>query len=299
MLHFNTQSLLRTSIATMKAAGKSIGLVPTMGNLHAGHLSLVSAAKAQADYVLTTIFVNPMQFGPNEDFSRYPRTLAADIDLLTQAGCDAVFTPSIEELYPQGLDRQTRISVPPLSTLYCGKFRPGHFDGVCTIVCKLFNMTMADTAFFGLKDFQQFFLINRMVADLQLPIRLVGLPTVREASGLAMSSRNGFLSPEQLKPASGIHATLQHIGGCLRAGERDFPALERQALESLETAGLRPDYFHIVDATTLLPASADSRALVLLVAAHAGNTRLIDNLQVQLHGSDLPLQPVCPPRRLL
>lgn len=282
MLHLDTLAELKTSVAAAKAAGKSIGLVPTMGNLHAGHLSLVAAAKTECDFVMATIFVNPMQFGPNEDFSRYPRTLAADMTSLTQAGCDAVFTPAVEELYPKGLDQQTRISVPYLSTLYCGKFRPGHFDGVCTIVCKLFNMTMADTAFFGLKDFQQFFLITRMVADLQLPIRLVGLPTVRETSGLAMSSRNGFLSPEQRELASRIHKVLQHIGIRIGAGERDFPALEQHALESLQTAGLRPDYFHVVDAATLLPPAANSHELVLLVAAHAGNTRLIDNLQVQL-----------------
>lgn len=282
MQHLDTLAALKSSIAATKAAGRTIGLVPTMGNLHAGHLSLVAAAKSQCDFVLTTIFVNPMQFGPNEDFTRYPRTLPADMKLLAEVGCDAVFTPATDELYPHGLDNQTRISVPILSSLYCGKFRPGHFDGVCTIVCKLFNMTMADVAFFGLKDFQQFFLITRMVADLQLPIRLVGLPTVREPSGLAMSSRNGFLSQEQRDQASVIHATLQQIAALLRSGNRNYQSLELDALQRLQVAGLKTDYFHVVDATTLLPATSETRALVLLVAAHAGNTRLIDNLQLDV-----------------
>jgi len=237
MQHLDTLAALTSHIASVKSSGRTVGLVPTMGNLHAGHLSLVAAAKAQCDFVLATIFVNPMQFGPNEDFTRYPRTLAADMTLLKQAGCSAVFTPAVDELYPQGLDSQTRISVPYLSTLYCGRSRPGHFDGVCTIVCKLFNMTMADTAFFGLKDFQQFFLIRRMVADLQLPIGLVGLPTVREASGLAMSSRNGYLSSEQREQASVINVTLQYIAGLIHSGDRDYPRLEQQALQHLLAAG--------------------------------------------------------------
>lgn len=279
---FDSLSALRQTIAAIRASGRSIGLVPTMGNLHAGHLSLVTAAKAQCDFVITTIFVNPLQFGPNEDFTRYPRTLAADVDLLETARCDAVFTPAVETLYPQGLEQQTRVSVPYLSTLYCGKTRPGHFDGVCTIVSKLFNMTQPDVAFFGLKDFQQFFLIRRIVADLQMPLRLVGLPTVREPSGLAMSSRNGYLNDTERQQAVSIHATLQHIGELLRAGHRDFAAKEQQACATLAAAGLRPDYFHVADANTLLPATADSRQLVLLAAAWAGTTRLIDNLAVDL-----------------
>lgn len=279
---FDSLSALRQTIAAIRASGRSIGLVPTMGNLHAGHLSLVTAAKAQCDFVITTIFVNPLQFGPNEDFTRYPRTLAVDVALLETARCDAVFTPAVETLYPQGLEQQTRVSVPYLSTLYCGKTRPGHFDGVCTIVSKLFNMTQPDVAFFGLKDFQQFFLIRRMVADLQMPLRLVGLPTVREPSGLAMSSRNGYLNDTERQQAVAIHATLQHIGELLRAGHRDFAAKEQQACAALAAAGLRPDYFHVADANTLLPATADSRQLVLLAAAWAGTTRLIDNLAVDL-----------------
>ena len=281
--HIDNLVSLRQTLASVKAGGRSIGLVPTMGNLHGGHLSLVAAAKAQCDFVVATIFVNPLQFGPNEDFNRYPRTLTTDISLLETASCDAVFTPSVEALYPQGLAQQTRISVPQLSTLYCGKTRPGHFDGVCTIVCKLFNMTLPDVAFFGLKDFQQFFLISRMVADLQMPLRLAGLPTVREPSGLAMSSRNGYLSASERQQAVAIYATLQYTGNLLRAGHRDFVTLEQQACEQLAAAGLRPDYFHVVDAGTLLPPVEASRHLVLLAAAWAGSTRLIDNMTVDLH----------------
>ncbi len=280
-LQIDTLPELRQLLAEQRHRRRTIGLVPTMGNLHAGHASLVSAAKSQCDYVVTSIFVNPLQFGPNEDFARYPRTLAADKAALAQAGCDAVFTPAVSALYPTGLEQQTRISVPYLSSLYCGKTRPGHFDGVCTIVCKLFNMSQPDVAYFGLKDFQQFFLISRMVADLQLPLRLAGLPTVREASGLALSSRNGYLNAEQRAQAAAIYATLQQVAQHIQAGERDFLQLERLALARLEAAGLRPDYFQVVDRHSLLPAQAHSHQLVLLAAAYAGTTRLIDNVTVE------------------
>ncbi len=279
-LQIDTLPQLKQLLAEQRQQRRTIGLVPTMGNLHAGHASLVLAAKAQCDFVVTTIFVNPLQFGPNEDFARYPRTLAADKVALSEAGCDAVFTPAASDLYPAGLEQQTRISVPHLSTLYCGKTRPGHFDGVCTIVCKLFNMSQPDVAYFGLKDFQQFFIISRMVEDLQMPLRLVGLPTIREATGLAMSSRNGFLNAEQHGQATAIHATLQQVAEHIRGGERDFQQLEQLALAKLQAAGLRPDYFHVVDRQSLLPAHGQSHQLVLLTAAYAGTTRLIDNVTV-------------------
>lgn len=252
-----------------------------MGNLHAGHVSLVTAAQAQCDFIVTSIFVNPMQFGPNEDFGRYPRTLPEDIAALSKAGCDAVFTPSVDEVYPVAMEMQTRISVPLLSTLYCGKSRPGHFDGVCTVVCKFFNMVQPDVAFFGLKDFQQFFIISRMVSDLQLPLKLIGLPTVRENTGLALSSRNTYLSSDEKQRATAIYATLQQTAAEIRNGNRDFSALEALALDRLSQAGLRPDYFQIADSNTLLAPSVDSRELVMLTAAYAGNTRLIDNLLVE------------------
>ena len=256
--------------------------MPTMGNLHAGHLSLVKAAGERSDFIVASIFVNPLQFGPNEDFNRYPRTLEADCELLSHAGCDAVFTPSVKEMYPLQLEQQTKISVPTLSTLYCGNSRPGHFDGVCTIVCKLFNMVRPDVAFFGLKDFQQFFLIRRMVADLQQPIELVGIPTVREPSGLAMSSRNGYLTPAEKEQAAFIYATLTQVGQSLLRGRRDLATLEQEALGQIAAAGLRPDYFRIVNSQTLLPASGTDRQLVVLVAAYLGTTRLIDNLEISL-----------------
>jgi pantoate--beta-alanine ligase len=280
-LQIDELAVLQQLLADQRKQGGAIGLVPTMGNLHEGHVSLVTAAKAQCDFVVATIFVNPLQFGPSEDFDRYPRTLAADLAKLKQAGCDAVFTPETRVLYPAGTEQQTRISVPHLSTLYCGKSRPGHFDGVCTIVCKLVNMTQPDVAFFGLKDYQQFFIISRMVADLQLPLRLRGMPTIRETSGLAMSSRNGFLSAAQREQAAAIYVTLQAMASQIHAGGvRDFAQLEQHAHAQLQAAGLRPDYCQVVDRTTLLPALPTSSQLVLLAAAYAGTTRLIDNVQV-------------------
>jgi len=279
-LQIDTLPALKQLLAVQRQQRRTIGLVPTMGNLHAGHASLVTAAKQSCDFVVTSIFVNPLQFGPNEDFARYPRTLAADNAALAQAGCDVVFTPAVSELYPCGVEQQTRISVPDLSTLYCGKFRPGHFDGVCTIVCKLFNMVQPDMAFFGLKDYQQFFIISRMVADLQMPLRLVGLPTVREQSGLAMSSRNGFLTAQQRQQAAAIYATLQQVARQIVDGERNYPQLEQQALSRLAAEGLRPDYFQVVNRHSLLAPDSQSRQLVLLTAAWAGSTRLIDNVTV-------------------
>lgn len=282
MLHLESLPTLKQTLADLRRNQLSIGLVPTMGNLHAGHMSLVTNARRQCDLVVVSIFVNPLQFGPNEDFNRYPRTMAEDLAALELNGCDVVFTPPQSELYPTPLETQTRISVPKLSTLYCGKTRPGHFDGVCTIVSKLFNMVQPDVAFFGLKDFQQFFLISRMVADLQFPLRLVGLPTVREASGLAMSSRNGYLNDEERQQATAIYATLQHMARLIQTGEKEFPGLESQALAMLTTAGLRPEYFNIVDRSTLLPPTPDTSLLLLLTAAYAGQTRLIDNLALDL-----------------
>lgn len=285
LLHLDTVAELRDALQQQRNSGKTIGLVPTMGNLHAGHVSLVTAAKAQCDFVITTIFVNPLQFGPNEDFARYPRTLPDDMAKLSAAGCDAVFTPAVSDIYPVPLEAQTRISVPVLSTLYCGKSRPGHFDGVCTVVCKFFNMVQPDTAFFGLKDFQQFFIIRRMVNDLQMPLRLIGMPTVRETSGLAMSSRNNYLSPEERQRAASIYATLQSTADNIRNGERDFLAQEKLALARLQAQGLRPDYFQFADSATLLAPSAETRELVALAAAWCGNTRLIDNLVISLPGN--------------
>jgi pantoate--beta-alanine ligase len=282
LLQLDSLPSLHAALEGQRGTGRTIGLVPTMGNLHAGHVSLVTAAKNRCDFVVATVFVNPLQFGPNEDFARYPRTLPADMAALAEAGCDAVFTPAVSDIYPIPLEAQTTISVPVLSTLYCGKTRPGHFDGVCTVVCKFFNMVRPDVAFFGLKDFQQFFIIRRMVNDLQMPVRLVGMPTIREASGLAMSSRNNYLSIDEKARAAVIYATLQQAADNIRNGNSDFPSMEAQATERMRHAGLRPDYFQIADSQTLLPPSAATREVVLLAAAYAGSTRLIDNFVVQL-----------------
>lgn len=279
---------LHAALATVRTAGRRVGLVPTMGNLHAGHLSLIAAARAHCDYVLATIFVNPLQFGANEDLGRYPRTFAADCAALAAAGCDAVFAPDVATMYPDGMEPHTRISVPGVSALHCGASRPGHFDGVCTVVCKLFNMTSADHAFFGLKDFQQFHIIRRMVSDLHLPVTLHGLPTVRETDGLALSSRNGYLDATRRRQAPALYATLQYCAERLADGATDVPALEREAVHRLSAAGLQPDYVHICQRDTLLPATPSDTALVILAAAAAGTTRLIDNLVVDLSSPASP-----------
>lgn len=273
---------LASALAAARAAGHSVGLVPTMGNLHAGHLALVAAARQDCDFVLATIFVNPLQFGPNEDLARYPRTFQADCAALTAAGCDAVFAPAAGDMYPAGMAAHTRISVPGVSALHCGSSRPGHFDGVCTVVCKLFNLCRPDHAYFGLKDFQQFHIIGRMVEDLKIPVQLHGLPTVREASGLALSSRNSFLDPTQRQQAASLHAMLQELAALIATGRHDYATLEAHGAGLLGAAGLRSDYVHICARATLEPATAATRELVILAAAFAGNTRLIDNIQLSL-----------------
>lgn len=271
------------AIAQARSAGKRIGFVPTMGNLHAGHISLIKTAQQQADYIVASIFVNPLQFGPQEDLDNYPRTLSADQQQLQEAGCDLLFTPTVAEMYPQGQQQQTLVSVPQVSEGLCGASRPGHFVGVATIVCKLFNMVQPDVAVFGQKDFQQLAVIRSMVRDLNIPIQIVGAPTVRAADGLALSSRNGYLSAEQRATAPVVYQCLQSIAEALRAGAKDYEQLRQQAQEVLVSAGLRPDYLEIREALSLKPANEDSytQDLVILVAAFLGSTRLIDNLLVE------------------
>ncbi len=279
----DSKTALQETLSGIRQAGHRLGLVPTMGNLHAGHLQLVSEARRHCDYVLTTIFVNPAQFGPGEDLERYPRTLAADTAALQDAGCDALFCPSTAEIYPEGSTDTTIVSVPLLSELHCGASRPGHFDGVCTVVSKLFNMIRPDLAFFGEKDYQQLFIIRKMVNDLCMPVNVIGIPTVREASGLALSSRNGYLSEAEKQRAPVLYRTLQETRKKLLDGPVSaFAALEQAARASIDAEGLRTDYFTVCSARTLLPASSGDRQLVILAAAWLGQTRLIDNICVDL-----------------
>jgi pantoate--beta-alanine ligase len=271
---------LRAAVARARSEGKRIGLTPTMGNLHSGHVALVSKAVQRADFVVATIFVNPLQFGPNEDLATYPRTLAADQEKLLQAGCHLLFTPTVEEMYPHGMADQTLVSVPHLSEGLCGASRPGHFDGVATVVSKLFNMVQPDLAVFGEKDFQQLAVIRAMVRDLNMPIKIIGEPTVRADDGLALSSRNGYLSPEQRAAAPALYRVISQIGAAIRAGEQDFVGLLEDGRRQLEAAGFRIDYLEIRDASSLRPATAQDSDLVILAAAFLGKTRLIDNLHL-------------------
>jgi pantoate--beta-alanine ligase len=273
---------LRAAVAQARAEGKQIAFVPTMGNLHAGHAALVEKAVQRADFVVASIFVNPLQFGPSEDLDKYPRTLIADQEKLVNAGCHLLFTPDVEEIYPYGLDGQTRVSVPGVSEGLCGASRPGHFEGVATVVSKLFNMVQPDLAIFGEKDFQQLAVIRTLVRDLNMPIQIIGEPTVRAEDGLALSSRNGYLNAEQREAAPVLYRTLQDMAAAIRAGERDYAKLIATAQQQHSAAGLRPDYLEVRESNSLRPATADDRQLVILVAAFIGNTRLIDNLAFDL-----------------
>jgi pantoate--beta-alanine ligase len=275
-----TVAEVRERVREWRNAGARIALVPTMGNLHAGHLSLLAAARHRAARVIASVFVNPMQFGPAEDFAAYPRTLDDDTGLLAEAHCDLLFAPSVEQVYPDGGAQPTLITVRGLATVLCGQFRPGHFDGVATVVAKLFNIVAPDVAVFGEKDFQQFIIIRRMTSDLMLPVEIVGAPTVRAADGLALSSRNRYLSPEERAIAPAIHRALQAAVKRIDAGDHDYLAIESAGWQALAVAGLRPDYFAVRDAEDLAPPQASSRELVVLAAARLSRTRLIDNLRV-------------------
>lgn len=256
----------------------TLALVPTMGNLHRGHLRLVETAKDYADEVVVSIFVNPMQFGANEDLDSYPRTFDADCQALAELGVNAVFAPTVEDVYPRGLAQQTVVEVPVISDLLCGASRPGHFLGVATVVTKLFNMVQPDVAVFGEKDFQQLQVIRLMTQDLSMPVDVIGIPTERADDGLALSSRNGYLSTEERRKAPVIFKTLQDIAARIRNGESDATALA-EGYASIEQAGLRIDYLELRRREDLLQADADDKELVVLVAAFAGKTRLIDNLK--------------------
>ena len=269
---------LRAAISRARSEGKRIAFVPTMGNLHAGHIALIQHATDRADFVVASIFVNPLQFGANEDLDSYPRTLVADQSKLLEAGCNLLFTPDAQDMYPQGMAQQTIVSVPGVSTGLCGGSRPGHFDGVATIVCKLLNMVQPDIALFGEKDFQQLAVIRKMVADLNMPVQIFGVPIVRDHDGLALSSRNGYLSAQQRAAAPALQQCLQALKAQIKNGRRDYAMLFEQFDTDLQAAGFRLDYVELRDALSLQPAAVDSTQLVLLAAAYLGSTRLIDNL---------------------
>jgi pantoate--beta-alanine ligase len=275
-------SALREQVRQWRADGARIGFVPTMGSLHEGHRSLLEVARQRADRVIASVFVNPLQFGPGEDFERYPRTPEDDQRLLADAGCDLLFLPGVKEIYPDNRESATRVTVKALSEILCGAVRPGHFDGVATVVAKLFGIVQPDLAVFGEKDYQQLAIIRRMTADLDLPVEIVGAPTVRSPDGLAMSSRNRYLSEAERAVAPRIYETLRAVATRIEAGERTFAALEAHGVAELRAARMQPDYFEIRDAQTLLEPSRKSRELVILTAARLGKARLIDNLRATL-----------------
>ena len=282
MLIIETLPMLRREIRRWRQAGKRIALVPTMGNLHDGHLTLVDEARQRADVVVVSVFVNPMQFDRADDLARYPRTLQDDCEKLNRHGVDLVFAPAPQAIYPQGTENQTFVEVPVLSALLEGASRPGHFRGVATIVSKLFNLVQPDVACFGEKDFQQLAIIRKLVADMGFDIDIVGVPTVRAKDGLALSSRNGYLTADERRLAPGLSQVMQSMAERLSNGERHIDEIIEQANAALQEKGFRPDGLAICDAVTLQPLTVESQRAVILMAAWLGNARLIDNQQVDL-----------------
>jgi pantoate--beta-alanine ligase len=272
----NTVSELREAIKIWRSAGESVAFVPTMGNLHAGHLQLVSTAKKTTDRVVVSIFVNPTQFGAGEDFETYPRTEREDQSKLETVSADLLFKPAIADIYSP--DAKTTVTVSDLSDRYCGASRPGHFSGVATVVCKLFNIVQPDRALFGLKDFQQLTVIKTMVRDLHIPVEIIGVDTVREPSGLAMSSRNGYLTDAEKSTAPKLYQALCAAQDAILAGNQAYVAIEQEALQFLQQAGFQVDYFSVCRRSDLKKAVVDDVDLVLLTAAKLGKTRLIDNI---------------------
>jgi len=283
MLEVRSRSALRQALEPHQNAGHSIALVPTMGNLHAGHLSLIDLASQHADVVITSVFVNPTQFAPGEDFDRYPRTLAADRAALQSSACAVLFAPGIDDMYPSGIDNTVIIKPPTaLADRLCGASRPGHFDGVLTVVARLLLLSDADLAVFGEKDFQQLLLIEHMCSELGFATRIVRAPTVREASGLAMSSRNQYLPAQQQQTASLLYQTLQLLRANIISGERDFAALVALGMQQLQAHEIEVEYLHIVNACNLQQATVSDDQLRILIAARLPGARLIDNIGIHL-----------------
>ena len=273
---------LQQYVQHWKDHDQSIAFIPTMGNLHAGHMSLIEKGRSLSDRTICSIFVNPMQFGPNEDWDHYPRSLDRDLELLKAIGCDLVYLPTASELYPDGLDKISQVQVTDLTDDYEGAHRPGHFTGVATVVLKLFNIVKPDVSVFGKKDFQQYRVISKMVDDFNIDVQIIGQETTREASGLATSSRNQYLDEAQTEKAALIFKTLQQTARQIDAGERDFVKLQETAISILDEAGFKTDYFAICNTETLLPATSQDRDLVILVTAALGQTRLLDNIELSL-----------------
>ncbi|QHS14765.1 pantoate--beta-alanine ligase [Shewanella sp. Arc9-LZ] len=284
MITTSAISTIREHVKTWRSKGETVAFVPTMGNLHQGHITLVNEAKKRADHVVVSIFVNPMQFSANEDLEGYPRTLAQDSEKLMLAGTELLFTPTPEIIYPKGLAQQTFIEVPEIGDELCGASRPGHFRGVATIVSKLFNIVQPDIALFGRKDFQQLMIIKTMVEDLSMPIDVIGVETIREASGLAMSSRNGYLTIEEKHSAATLKQALDSIVNAIQRGEAIQQAISI-AKKRLITVGFTPDYLEVRNANTLRQVTAADSELVVIGAAYLGKARLIDNVSFSRHSS--------------
>ncbi len=283
MRTYSHNATLNAALRTFRQDGQTIAFVPTMGNLHEGHLDLVRKARQLCDIVVVSIFVNPLQFGANEDLDAYPRTMAADKEKLFSEGVHVLYTPEVDEIYPEGMAAQTLVHVPELGDTLCGSARPGHFDGVTTVVSKLFNIVQPDVAVFGEKDFQQLSIVRKMVADLCMPISIVGVATGRDMDGLALSSRNGYLSLTQRSIAPVLHATLNTCREAIACGFDNFLQLESHARMKLLEAGFEPDYFSICDARTLKTVTDATEEIAILAAARLGNTRLIDNVRLTLN----------------
>lgn len=280
MVTCTTFTTVRNAVAAWRAQGQRVALVPTLGNLHTGHLRLVTQAQAQAERVVVSIFVNPLQFGADEDFLNYPRTLTEDNDKLAEISPDILFTPGLEQIYPQSSAASAYIEVPGLSDILCGAYRPGHFRGVATVVAKLFNIVQPHVALFGEKDYQQLLVIRRMTAELNFSVEIVGVPTVREPDGLALSSRNAYLSGAERARAPLLYQTLLQAAQRVRQGEADFATVEAASMQALQHAGFRVDYFSVRRAEDLAPPAAHDRELIILAAAWLGKARLIDNVRV-------------------
>ena len=276
---------LRALLRTARTDGARIAFVPTMGNLHAGHQALFTRARQHAEVVVASVYVNPLQFGADDDFEAYPRTPEQDREVLEAAGVDILFVPDDAQIYPRGRAAHTWVEVPGISDQLCGEFRPGHFRGVTTVVARLFNLVAPDVALFGKKDYQQCLLIRLMVGDLGLPIEVIGVDTVREPDGLALSSRNRYLTADERRRAPRLHATLADLASQIRQPGAAIPALEAKAQQALRDAGFRPDYVSVRRQADLAPPAAGDRALVVLAAAWLGRARLIDNLEINLNPS--------------